>query len=649
MALEQTDRNVYLEDIPMATAQARLREAMAQAGRGGQPLRREVVALADALGRVTSAPVWARMSSPHYHAAAMDGYAVAAERTRDATETRPVALSAQEAIPVNTGAPLPPATNAVIMIEHVQHLPGGGIEIIAPVVPYQHVRMMGEDMVATELVLPANHRIRPVDLGAIAGCGHHEVEVWARPLVAIIPTGSELVSAGHTPKPGEVIEYNSLVLAGLVGEAGGAAHTLPIVPDDRDALRAAIEQALSLSPDLILLLSGSSAGAKDFTAAVVRSMGDLLVHGVAVRPGHPVIMGMIAGVPVIGVPGYPVSAALTGEIFIQPILAGWLGQIPPLESRPQLTAHTTRKLNSPMGDDDFQRVTLAQVGDRLLLTPIARGAGVITSLVRADGLAHIPRFSEGADVGAPVRVIAYRQPDEIARAVLAMGSHDPMLDLLAQFVAVRHAGYRLSSVNVGSMGGLVALRRGEAHLAGLHLLDEATGEYNLPFVQSHLRDVPLKVITFAHRQQGLIVPPGNPQGIAGLDDLPRLTLVNRQRGAGTRLLLDYELKRRGIAPEQVRGYDREEYTHLGVAVAVATGIADCGMGVLSAALALGLDFVPVGWERYDFVIPAAHAQHPGVARVLDTLHSDEFRAALSAQPGYDTSETGREQYRYPAG
>lgn len=636
------ERNYYLEGIPLADARARLLNALREVGRD-TPLAGEMVSLPDALGRVTAKPIMARLSSPHYHAAAMDGYAVLADDTLNATETRPLTLSPAQAVAVNTGAPLPTGKNAVIMIEHVQH-DGDAIVINAPVPPYQHVRMMGEDMVATELVLPTNHRIRPVDLGAIAGAGWHEVCVRCQPHVVLIPTGNELVSIHQTPEPGQIIEYNSLVLSGQIRESGGRATVLAIQPDDRERLAQAVKEALTLTPDLILVLSGSSAGAKDFTAAIVRDLGQLLVHGVAVRPGHPVIMGMVDATPVIGVPGYPVSAALTGEIFIQPLIAGWLGQTPDIETRPRVRALTTRKVASSVGDDDFQRVTLAEVDGRTLATPLSRGAGVITSLVRADGLAHIPRFHEGVDAGAELNVIAYRVQDVLSRSLLALGSHDPMLDLLAQHLALDFPGYRLTSVNVGSMGGLVALKRGEAHFAGVHLLDETTGEYNAPAVRKFLPAEPLLGITFAHREQGLMVASGNPHAITGLADLPRLRYVNRQRGAGTRLLLDFELTKRGISPAQIQGYDREEFTHLAVAVAVKTGIADAGLGVRNAADALGLDFIPVGWERYDLIIPRRHAASPRGEAMLKTLQSEAFRHALSQQVGYDTTETGHLQF-----
>lgn len=630
-------RKYYLDDIPMVEAQARLRAAL---GARALPLSGEEVPLNYARGRVTAEPVWARISSPHYHAAAVDGYAVYHLDTVNATETRPIRLRVgDKAIAVNTGEPLPPGANATIMIEHVQH-DGDDIIIYAAVTPWQHVRMCGEDMVATEMVLPANHKLRPVDLGALAGCGHATVNVRRAPFVILIPTGSELVSITQNPQPGQIIEYNSLVLSAQIEDAGGRTLVMPITPDDHTLLSAALRTALDQNPDLVLMLSGSSAGSRDFTSRIIEEQGELLVHGVAVRPGHPVIMGVVDRVPIIGVPGYPVSAALTAELFILPLISAWLGQPSPLELRPQLEATLTRKLVSPTGDDDFVRVTLAQVGDRLVAAPLNRGAGVITSLVRADGLAHIPRFSEGAEAGQAIKVRLLRDERRIRSAVLMMGSHDPMLDLLAQYLG----DTAITSANVGSLGGLLALKRGEAHLAGSHLLDEATGEYNVSFIQRYLPDTLLSLITFAHREQGLLVRLGNPLGIQSLQDLPRVRYVNRQRGSGTRVLLDYQLAQHQLEAAQITGYEREEYTHLGVAIAVSTGIADCGLGVRSAAIALGLDFIPIAWERYDLVVPTAHLTHAGTQKLVTTLNSSDFKHALALQPGYRTDESGVVQY-----
>jgi putative molybdopterin biosynthesis protein len=655
-------RHIYLEDIPLEEAQAALVEALEGAGLAG-PLAAEMAPVAQAAGRVTAEAVWARLSSPHYHASAMDGYAVRSQDTVGATETTPQRLSliqpgaevgsaSRPAQAVNTGHPLPAWANAVVMIEHTQPINGPdgqleAIEIRASLPPWHHVRPMGEDMVATELVLPANHRLRPVDLGALVGAGHARVPVYRRPRVAIIPTGSELVSleavGDEGPQPGQIVEYNGIVLAAQVEAWGGEPRRLPIVPDEFAAIRAAVAAAAK-EHDLVLVNAGSSAGSEDYTAHVVEELGQLLVHGVAVRPGHPVIIGMIGAgarreIPIIGVPGYPVSAALTGEIFVEPLLARWQGQQP--YRAPAMEATITRKVLSPTGDDDFVRVAVGQVGERVMATPISRGAGVITSLVRADGLVRIPRFSEGLDAGSRVTVHLYRQPHEIDRSIVAIGSHDLTLDLLAQFLAAT-GERRLASANVGSLGGLVALRRGEAHLGGSHLLDPETGEYNTSYVQRYLGGHRVVLVTLVGREQGWIVAKGNPRGLTGWQDAgnPELSFVNRQRGAGTRVLLDYELEKLGIQPEGIRGYEREEYTHLAVAAAVASGTADAGPGIRAAAEALRLDFVPLSHERYDLVIPREFYEGELLQPLLALLHDTAFRRAVAAMPGYDVSPMG---------
>ena len=681
-------RNVYLEDIPLNEAQAALQAALTAAG-WWQPLEPQEILLAQANGRITASAIWAKLSSPHYHASAMDGYALRAHDSEGATETQPLQFTLVEewdSIPseprpiraVNTGHPLPSWANAVVMIEHTQAvtLPDGrsGIEIQASLPPWQHVRPMGEDIVATELVLPANHKLRPVDLGALAGSGHATVPVYRQPRVAIIPTGSELVSAEKVAEdgilPGQIVEYNSLVLAAQIADWGGLPTRWPIVPDEFEAIQTAVRHAAQ-NHDLILLNAGSSAGSEDYTAHVVQSLGQLLVHGVAVRPGHPVILGMLENdkvargqgdkvtnepvtlssghlvtpsplhpfIPIIGVPGYPVSAALTGEIFVEPILARWQGQRP---YQPQtIQATLTRKVNSHTGDDDFVRVAVGEVNGRFVTTPISRGAGVITSLVRADGIVRIPRFSEGADAGSDVTVHLYRDARDLARTILAIGSHDLTLDLIAQFLAERSGG-RLASANVGSLGGLVALRRGECHLAGSHLLDPETGLYNQSYLRRYLPDEDVVLLTLVGREQGWLVPAGNPKKIEGWAAAARddVQLVNRQRGAGTRVLLDYELGKLGITPEQVRGYGREEYTHLAVAAAIVSGAADFGLGIQAAARALKLDFVPLAHEQYDLVMTRQTYESDRIRPLLDLLHDNRFKTAVAAMPGYDVSVMG---------
>jgi putative molybdopterin biosynthesis protein len=660
--------SVYLHDIPLSQAQARLREALQDADLWRVLGTEEILLDENSLGRVTAEPVWAEISSPHYHASAMDGFAVRAVSTNGAMPSTPVTLFvSSQAQYVDTGDPLPEWANAVIPIENVESLDANGeitsvirqpssVRIRAAVAPWSHVRPLGEDIVATQLVLPAGHTLRPADLGAIAASGHQTIKVARKPKVAILPTGTELVPIGSKLKSGDILEYNSLVMAAQTKAMGGEPTRYPITKDDFDLICERVQEAAQ-THDLVLLNAGSSAGAEDFSSKVVQKLGTLLVHGVAVRPGHPVILGMVnreseisklgntknkftnVQIPIIGVPGYPVSAALTVDIFAEPVIAKWLGRRP-LEL-PTETATLTRKLVSPAGDDDFVRVAVGNVSGKILAAPLSRGAGVITSLVQADGLALLPSGVQGMDAGEQVKVRLYRSRAEIDRTIFCIGSHDLTLDLMAQFLA-RH-DRRLASANVGSQGGLVALRRGEAHLAGSHLLDPETGEYNISYIRQYMPNIPVKLVALVGRDQGLMVKKGNPKGIKTLSDLtnPEAQFVNRQRGAGTRVLLDYHLKLLGISPEAIPGYAQEEYTHLGVAAAIASGRADCGLGIAAAAQALELDFIPLFQERYELVIPKEHVESDLLAPLFEVLADSDFQKSVAKMPGYDISVMGK--------
>jgi putative molybdopterin biosynthesis protein len=633
-------RDMYLEDIPLEEAQARFWRALDRVG-ALTPLTAEQVVIDEALGRVTAEPVFARLSVPHYHAAAMDGIAVRADDTLGASETSPVQLQVgTQAIWVDTGDPLPPETNAVIMAEQVQDLGDDRLEILAAVAPWQHVRSMGEDLVATELVLPENHVLTAVDLGALTAAGHTCASVRRKPRVAILPTGSELVEAGHAPlAPGAIVDFNSVTLAGQVREWGGEPTRLPITPDDRTLILERTRNALD-QHDVVVVNAGSSAGSEDYTAGIVRELGELLVHGVAIRPGHPLVLGVAHGKALIGLPGYPVSAILTSDLFLKPLL--YRLQAIPFPERTSARATMTRKLLSPMGEDEYVRVKLGEVGDRLIAAPLSRGAGVIMSMVRADGLVRIPRFSEGVHAGAEIDVQLLRGMDDIRKTVVAIGSHDLALDLLSNALARRRPGASLASANVGSLGGLLALSRGEAHLAGSHLLDESSGDYNVSYIREYLADRRVVLVHLAGRVQGLIVPHGNPLALSTLADLARsgLQFVNRQRGSGTRVLLDYHLGLLGISASSVAGYEREQYTHLAVAADVASAAADTGLGILAAARALDLDFVPLFNEQYQLVIPREHYESEVLAEVLAILRDETFQAEVNALGGYDVTNMG---------
>jgi putative molybdopterin biosynthesis protein len=628
----------FIRDRPAAEALAAWLEACAETGCPARvPAQR--VGLEAAIGRVTAEAVWARGSSPAYDAAAMDGIAVRAADTVGASPTSPLLLDAGQFATVDTGDPLPEDFDAVVMREDV-HRAGDRAELRAAATPYQHVRSIGEDVSATELLLPEGHRLRPVDVAAAGAAGMTELVIRRAPVVAIVPTGDEIRALGEPLADGEIPDTNSLMLAGQAREAGCEAVVLPIVRDDPGLIATALREAASRC-DLAIVVAGSSAGRDDYTAAVVEDTGALVVHGVAVRPGHPVVLGVVGGTPVLGAPGYPVSAALTFDIFAAPLLARLEGAA--AHERPRARARLARKLASPLGMDDWVRVRLGRVGDALVATPLPRGAGVLTSLVRADGLLIVGAGLEGHHPGEDVEVELLRGMGEIDRTIVAAGSHDLVLDLAASALRAADPGVTLASSNVGSLGGLVALRDGLCHLAGSHLLDTETGEYTLPYVDRVLAGRDVAVVRLVHREQGLIVAPENPLGLAGLEDLarPGLRYVNRQRGAGTRVLLDVELDGRGIDPATVSGYEREEHTHLAVAAAVAAGRADCGLGVLAAARAFDLGFVPVTREPYDLVVAPEALADPKLAPFWALLEKPDFRAAVEGLGGYGVEEMGK--------
>lgn len=684
--------SVYLHDIPLDQAQAQIEQALQDAELSVM-LAPETIPLDEhAIGRILATPIWAKLSSPHYHASAMDGFALRAADTTAATLTNPIDLAyGTQTEYIDTGDPLPDWANCVLQIENTEPLDASRepssearrpafIRIREALPPWKNVRPMGEDMVATQLVLPAGHTLRPVDLGAIAGSGHHAITVARKPRVAILPTGTELKPIGQPVERGDIIEYNSLVMAAQINQWGGIATRFPITADNFEAIQARVAEA-ARDHDLILLNAGSSAGSEDFSAEVIASLGEVKFHGVAVRPGHPVIFGMVGSqigneelgignwesegianeqwsivnnqpdtpisqspisnppIPIIGVPGYPVSAALTGEIFVKPILERWLG----IGSQPFVTveATLTRKMASPSGDDDYVRVAVGQVGERTLAAPLSRGAGVISSLVRADGLVVVPAGSQGLDAGSRVTVNLLRSKASIDKTILAIGSHDLTLDLLAQFLSQHNR--RLASANVGSLAGLIALRRGEAHLAGAHLLDPETGTYNQSYINRYLPNTPAQRIGLVQRSQGLIVAKGNPKGIGGLGALARddVRFVNRQRGAGTRVLLDYWLEKEGIDSGSIAGYEQEEFTHLAVAASVQSGRADAGLGIAAAATALDLNFVPLFNEQYELIVPRAFMTSPLLQPLFECLQDQAFRQAVAKLRGYDVSIMGR--------
>lgn len=633
-------RNIYLKTVPIPEALALIKAALDRATLVGL----ETVPVEEALGRITARPITARLSSPSFHCAAMDGIAVHAEATFQAREGTPVALELETGYAmVNTGQPLPPGFDAVVMIEHVVFDDEGRALLETPVAPWNHVRRIGEDIVATELILPRRRKLTAYDLGALLSCGVWEVDVYEKVRISVIPTGDEVLdyTLQPDPGPGQVVESNSVMLCAMAQGWGLDARRRPPVPDNLEALSRAVEDALNSPAHVVTIVAGSSAGSKDYTRAVMERFGQVVVHGIQAMPGKPSLLGVAQGKLLVGAPGYPVSAVVCFEELLAP-LAAWLtrSEVP---ARRAVDVRLARDVPSRPGLTEFMRLAVGRVGNGYCALPLSRGAGLITSLTKAQAVARIAADKEGIARGETVGAQLLVAPEELERTLVVVGSHDICLDILADELMRREKPLRLASSHVGSLGGLVALGQGSALLAGAHLLDGETGDFNFSFLDKHLPGMPLAVINLAIRHQGLIVAPGNPKNIQDVSSLARadVRFVNRQRGAGTRILLDYHLGLAGVDPSRVEGYSQEETTHMGVAANVKNGGADCGLGVYAAAKALGLDFVPLARERYDLVLPEVALEEPRVRELLEVVTSESFLSRVGALGGYETPWSGQ--------
>jgi len=634
-------RNVYLKMKTLAEAREIILDEFNTTGHW----ETETIAVPDAVGRVLAEPVYARFSAPHFHAAAMDGIAVKASTTFGASEVQPKQLvTGRDAYWVNTGHVLPDNTDAVIMVEHINVIDETTLEIDSPAFPWQHIRKIGEDIVATELLFPQNHLVTPYCLGALLSGGVFSVTVKKKPKILIIPTGSELVDwqqvEDKTLQPGQVLDANSYVLGSLAAASGATVVRHEPLMDDPATLTEKVGLAAHSGVDIILTVGGSSAGSEDYSKDVIETLGDILVHGVTIMPGKPVIVGNINHKPIFGIPGYPVSAIIAFEQFVQPLIDQFLGQ--PEKIRQTVSVEPTRKIASKLGLEEFIRVKLGLVGNRIVATPLPRSAGCITSITEADGIIRVPSHVEGIKDNDDVSAELLRPVSAIQNTLVAVGSHDNTLDVLADQLKAEKSNLTLSSSHVGSMGGLMAVKKGVCHMAGSHLLDTEDGSYNIQYLKKYLPDMDVRLVNLVFRDQGFIVPKGNPKQINGIDDICRedIRFINRQSGSGTRILLDYRLEQSGIDAGMINGYEIEEFTHMSVAVAVLSGTVDVGLGIYAAAKALDLDFIPMVTEQYDLVIPQIYIDMQQMQILLDIINSGVFKKRVEALGGYSTKKTG---------
>lgn len=593
----------------------------------------------DSLGRITSGPIYAKCCSPLFNAAAMDGIAVISKNTKEARESAPLTLKLGiDYKIIDTGDPIKAPYDAVIMAEDIIEIDDETVQIIESVPEWNHVRSIGEDIVSGEMILPTGHEIRSVDVGVLLASGNVRVEVKARPRVGIIPTGTEIIAPGEEPKEGDIIDSNSGMFAAMVQEKGGFPTIYDIVDDDYDAIKQKVFAAIK-EQDIVVVSAGSSAGTEDYTVHILREIGDVIIHGVAMKPGKPVILAIVEGKPVIGLPGYPVSAYLAFENFVYPVLDKLSGRKE--KTRKTIQAVVSRRMVSSLKHREYVRVKVGKVGNRFVASPQARGAGAAMSLVRADGFCVIPQNSEGYEAGEMVEVELYHDVEEIENTLVSIGSHDLILDIISDRMSEKYGNLHMSSTHVGSMAGLMALKRRETIIAPTHLLDEETGVYNQSYLKKLFPNEKMVLIKAVDRIQGIMVKKGNPLDIHGVKDLMRVRYVNRQRGAGTRVLLDYLMKKEGILPEDIYGYDKEAATHMAVAALVTSEDIDAGMGVKSAADAMGLDFIPVGVEEYDFALRAEDLHLPQIQGLLEIIKSSEFHDKLDEFGGYGYEKSGQ--------
>ena len=630
----------YLTNMPLEEACPGYLKTLEENGMAPEA---ETVPVREALGRITAAPVYAHICSPHYHACAMDGIALMASATFGAGETTPVTLAPQDYIWVDTGDPLPENCDAVVMVEDVVQ-DGENIVLYAPSSPWKNIRPIGEDVCAGEMLIPSFSRITPSAMGSMLAGGVLEVAVTRRPVVGIIPTGDEIIQPVTDPGEGEIIEFNSTIFSAMLNEYGAMAVTYPIVKDDPELIKSALSGALA-ECDAVILGAGSSAGRGDFASQAIAGVGEVFCHGIAIKPGKPAILGHSGPKPIIGVPGYPVSGIIVMEQIIKPVVFRLLGTA--LDFPDKTTALLSRSIVSTLKYREFVRVRLGYVDNKLIATGLNRGAGVVSSFMKADGILEIPQDAEGFQGGDEVDVRLLRPLHEIKQSLVITGSHDPLIDELTELMRIEYRDSFLSSSHVGSMGGIMALRGKTAHAAGIHLLDEKTGGYNVSFVKEYFPEGGVVLVECVKRIQGIMVQKGNPKGIKTLADLQGgLRYVNRQKGSGTRILCDYLCKKDGISRDSIYGYDHEEYTHTSVAALVGSDSADAGLGIWSAASMYGLDFIPVCEEQYDFLIVEAEFGSEKVGRMIGTLQSAAFRKRLDELGGYILENPGTVRQRF---
>ncbi len=591
----------------------------------------EFIETVEASGRTSAEAVYSKQSSPFYTASAVDGIAVKSEKTKGASISSPKILELdKDGKIVNTGDPLPPEFDAVIMIENIE-ITANRFKIFSSIQPYKNVRLIGEDIGIKETLLFPKEVISPAHIGVLLAGGISKIKVFKKPKFLIIPTGEEIKKPGKEISIGDIIDTNSYMFKSMIEKYGGDAVIAEIHPNDVEKICDTLTKSKNYF-DAFIIEGGSAKGLKDLSASVFKDIGKIFVHGISIQPGKPVILGEIFGKPAFGMPGFPVSSFIVGHLFLKETVYKMRGVRPPKPKT--INAVVKRPITSSIGVTEFVRVKLGTVNGEKIAVPLKKGAGVLSSVSNADGILKIDFDSEGIEAGSRAKVELLNKISA-ERGIIFIGSNDPLLNFLFAFIKSKVNDFNFGIVNSGSLGGLLAFERGECNITAVHLFDETTEDYNRPFLKKYLTKEYVS-IPFSIREQGLIVSKGNPKGIRGIKDLTRkdIVFVNRQKGSGTRVITDYLLKKNGIFPEQINGYTHEEYTHLAVANNVKLGGADCGIGIRYVAEALGLDFIPLKEEHYDLVFLKSEINRKEIRYILQFMKDAEFIKVASTFKGY---------------
>lgn len=617
----------YLDNMPLEEAKEKFTALVTD----DFSHKTEEIATTDSVGRVLANAVYAKICCPHYNASAMDGIAVKAKDTYTASENTPLILSPDKYTVVDTGDAIPDDKDAVIMVEDISFEEEGNVKIIASVHPFQNVRQIGEDICMGDMIAPSFTQITPSLCGAILAGGITKVCVIRKPTVAIIPTGDEIVSPRENPEKGQIIEFNSSIFSGMLKQWGADTKIYPIVPDKKDLLKANVEDAAE-KYDAVLILAGSSAGRDDYTCDIIKELGTVCVHGIAIKPGKPAVLGKIGNTPTVGLPGYPVSAIVVMREIVKDLIS--FLSLKKIKTEERLTAVLGKRIVSSLKYREYVRVTLGKIGENYVAVPLPRGAGIVTSFTKADGMIVVPQNCEGIEQGEKVEVLLVNPEKDIASSIIVTGSHDPIIDEINDLMKIKGYPYSVSSSHVGSMGALNAVKLNQAHLGGTHLLDTESGEYNQSYIAKYLDSKDATLIKGIGRIQGLMVQKGNPKNINSFADIIGHRYANRQLGSGTRILFDYLLKTHNIAKDEIDGYRNEEFTHTAVAAQIAGGNADCGLGIYSAAQMYDLDFIEITVEEYDFIVNNNFINTPMYNAFTEIFRSDELKSRMEKMGGY---------------